>query len=169
MFSGKSDVLIKAIKRLILSKGGDEIIVFKPSIDTRQNNILSRTGANIPAISIDYPIEAVGYIKEETVVCFDEVQFFDDSIVKIIEELIKEGKTVICSGLDLNSNGQPFGPMPKLLAFADKVRKLKAVCEICKEDATRTYKTSGSDKLIEVGSDIYIPLCNKCFYKKFKG
>lgn len=141
MFSGKSEELIRRLKRAKIAK--QTVQVFKPSIDDRFSSIevVSHTGDKIEAIPVSESKEILGKVKKDTdVVGIDEAQFFDDNLILVARELAKKGKRVIIAGLDMDFRGEPFGPMPKLLAIADEILKLHAICIVCGEEATMTQR-----------------------------
>jgi Thymidine kinase len=174
MFAGKSEELMRRINRAKIAN--KSVVVFKPDIDTRYSTveIVSHSGAKCSAIPIPPQIlfgQLKGKypkIKETNVVAFDEGQFFGSQFPEICERLVKEGKRVIVAGLDLNFRGEPFGPMPILLALADEVLKLTAICSVCGEPATRTQRLIGgkpaSSKSPEVligGKETYEARCRE--------
>src|SRR5579859_2046927 len=141
MFSGKSEELIRRVKRSQLAKLN--VIVFKHSLDDRFTTeyIKSHNGNQFEAIPIDNPSTILAVAeKDNDVVGIDEVQFFDQSIINVICSLIDSGKRVIAAGLDLDFRGVPFGPMPTLMAIADHTTKLKAVCIECGGEAHFTQR-----------------------------
>ena len=122
MFSGKSEELIRRIRRAEIAR--QKVQVFKPAIDDRfhQSDVVSRTTLSVQAIPVEKAVDIVQQLRDSTrIVGIDEVQFFDDAITEIARKLVRRGIRVICSGLDQYSNGDPFGPMPELLALADCV------------------------------------------------
>lgn len=169
MFAGKSEELIRRIKTLSYTKM--KIIAFKPAIDDRYDKtaIASHDGAKYEAYAIKNAQSILELVKEDTqVVAIDEIQFFDMSIVKICEELADRGIRVIAAGLDLDFKGEPFGPMPELLARAEFVTKLSAVCTVCGCAATRTQRlidgkpADFNDPIIKVGAkENYEARCRK--------
>ncbi|MFA5560146.1 MAG: thymidine kinase [Acholeplasmataceae bacterium] len=141
MFAGKTEELIRRIRRLEYAK--QSVLVFKPKIDTRysENEIISHNMSRNPSIVIQNSEEIYDYVKEDTdAVVIDEAQFFDDGIVQIIENLADQGKRIIVGGLDRNFRGEPFGPMPQILARAEFVTKLTAICVKSGLPATRTQR-----------------------------
>ena len=159
MFAGKSEELIRRVKTLSYTKM--KIIAFKPAIDDRYDKtaIASHDGAKYEAYAIKNAQSILELVKQDTqVVAIDEIQFFDMSIVKICEELADRGIRVIAAGLDLDFKGEPFGPMPELLARAEFVTKLSAVCTVCGCAATRTQRlidgkpADFNDPIIKVGA-----------------
>jgi len=140
MFSGKSEELIRRLKRAQIAK--QKIIIFKPKIDDRyhKSNVVSHSGLEIEAQAVAAPIEILFDAKEYDVVGIDEIQFFNKDIVTIINSLIIVGKRVIVSGLDQDYRQMPFGIVPDLMALADKIDKLAAICVKCGADATTTQR-----------------------------
>jgi len=161
MFAGKTEELIRRIKRLEYAK--QNVLVFKPQIDTRYDaaeEIVSHNLSKKPSIIIDKSIEIYDYVKPETdAVVIDEVQFFDNNIIEIAETLADRGIRVIVGGLDSDFRGEPFGPMPQLLARAEFVTKLTAICVKSGLPATRTQRIINgkpahySDPTILVGAN----------------
>ncbi len=170
MYSGKSEELIRRLKRAKIAK--QEVIVFKPCIDNRYSNedVVSHSGISIRAISINHTEEIHKYITDETqVVGIDEVQFFDEGIVDVALKLADKGIRVIVAGLDMDFKAEPFGPVPELLARAEFVNKLQAVCMKCGAPATRTQRLINKeparydDPIILVGAaESYEARCRKC-------
>lgn len=160
MFAGKTEELIRRIKRLEYAK--QNVLVFKPTIDNRyaKEEIVSHNLSKKPSIIIDKSVEVMTYIHDDTdAVVIDEVQFFDHDIVAIAEKLADQGIRVIVGGLDRDFRGEPFGPMPELLARAEFVTKLTAICVKSGLPATRTQRiingkpANYSDPTILVGAD----------------
>ncbi|WP_398506983.1 thymidine kinase [Thermoanaerobacterium thermosaccharolyticum] len=170
MFSGKSEELIRRIKRAKIAK--QKVQVFKPAIDDRYSidKVVSHNGDNMHAISIVKASEILTYAEEDTdVFAIDEVQFFDSEIVDIVKEIADSGKRVICAGLDMDFRGEPFGPTPELMAIAEFVDKLTAICMKCGNPATRTQRlingrpANYDDPIIMVGAkESYEARCRKC-------
>jgi len=171
MFSGKSDELIRRIKRALIAR--QRVLVFKPGIDDRYHraDVASHDGRRAGAIPVRDSSELRQHLAEPLpdVVAIDEAQFFDVGLIKVVLELADKGVRVICAGLDLDFRGEPFGIMPDLLARAEYVEKLYAVCPACGAPATRTQRfVNGKparydDPVILVGaSETYEPRCRKC-------
>lgn len=170
MYSGKSEELIRRLKRAKIAK--QEVIVFKPSIDNRysQEDVVSHSGVAIQAVAINDLNKIWDYILPQTqVVGFDEVQFFEEGIIEIVIKLADKGIRVICAGLDMDFKAVPFGVMPELLARAEFVDKLQAVCVKCGDPATRTQRIIDGkparfdDPVILVGAtESYEARCRKC-------
>ena len=159
MFSGKSEELIRRVNRLKYAK--INFLVFKPMIDTRSTQIKSRNGLTVKAINISNidKIKDIVLKFKPQVVIFDEIQFFDKKITVLLNELANEGMRIIASGLDKDFRGIPFGPMPELLAYADKITKLQAVCLDCGKDAIYTQRLVNgkaahyNEPIIKIGSE----------------
>lgn len=170
MFAGKTEELIRRVKRLEYAK--QNILVFKPSLDNRyaQNEVVSHNNNRTRSINIHVASEIMKYVEPETnVVAIDEVQFLDEEAVDICEYLADHGIRVIVSGLDRNFRGEPFSFMPKLLAIAEDVTKLSAICVVCHTPATRTQRivngkpANYNDPIILVGAkDTYEARCRHC-------
>ncbi|WAA12192.1 thymidine kinase [Fervidibacillus halotolerans] len=167
MFSGKSEELIRRVRRCHFAK--QKVAVFKPKIDDRysKEEVVSHNGEAVRARPIRNAEEIYNYITTEIdCIAVDEVQFFDDTIVDVAQHLADEGYRVILAGLDQDFRGEPFGPMPKLLSIAEQLTKLQAVCSICGAPASRTQRliegkpASYYDPVILVGaSESYEPRC----------
>ncbi|MBU8787626.1 MULTISPECIES: thymidine kinase [Bacillus] len=167
MFSGKSEELIRRVKRATFAK--QEVKVFKPAIDNRysRDSIVSHNGTAIVCHSITSPKEIFEHISEKTdVIGVDEVQFFDETIVTALNTLADQGYRVIAAGLDQDFRGEPFGVVPDLMALAETVTKLQAVCSVCGSPASRTQRlingkpASYHDPIILVGaSEAYEARC----------
>ena len=172
MSCGKTEELLRRIKRAIIAK--KKVKVISPEIDTRAKGdyIESRNGLWLDAIKVKTSQEILRVVKEEDeVIAIDELQFFDEHIVDVIAKLMKDGKKVIGAGLDLDFKAEPFGYMPELLALADKVDKLTAICMKCgSEYGTRTQRlingepADKSSPLIMIGGDeTYEARCLDCY------
>lgn len=167
MFSGKSEELIRRVKRAQFAK--QKIAVFKPKIDNRysEHSVVSHNGASFIAKPISHSIEIMHHVEPEIdVIAIDEVQFFDEGIVRVIQQLADSGYRVIAAGLDQDFRGEPFGQMPALMAIAEQITKLQAVCTVCGSPASRTQRlidgkpASYYDPIILVGaSEAYEPRC----------
>ncbi len=170
MFAGKTEELIRRIKVLEFAK--KEIMVFKPVIDNRYSDtkVVSHAGSSVESHVINKASEILDLVKETTqVVAIDEVQFFDDEICSVCNELADRGIRVMAAGLDTDFRGEPFGPMPQLMTEAEFVTKLAAVCNKCGAPATRTQRiidgkpASYNDPIILVGaSESYEARCRHC-------
>ncbi len=170
MYSGKSEELIRRIRRVKIAR--QKVKVFKPLIDNRysKSDVVSHSGDSIEAISIDHPEEMFAKITDDTdVIGIDEIQFFHPEIVGICEKLADDNKRVIVAGLDRDFRGEPFTPVPELMARAEYIDKLHAICVICGDPATRTQRlidgkpASYDDPVIMVGSqEVYEARCRYC-------
>ena len=167
MFSGKSEELIRRLRRGIYAK--QKVIVFKPAIDDRyhKEKVVSHDGNEIEAINISTSREILNQdLDNVDVIGIDGVQFFDGEIVNIVEQLAKNGHRVVVAGLDMDFRGEPFEPMPKLLAVSEQVTKLQAVCAVCGSPSSRTQRLINGepakidDPIILVGAnESYEPRC----------
>src|SRR2546429_2084403 len=170
MFSGKSEELIGRVKRAIIARRA--VQVFKPAIDDRFGAALVRShaGDSFVARPVRVGVDITRSVEPETsVVGIDEVQFFDSDIVDVVRSLVASGRRVICAGLDLDFRGEPFGAVPVLLALAERVEKLEAICVVCGEAATRTQRIVDGipafydDPIIVVGAnEAYEARCRSC-------
>jgi len=170
MFSGKTEELIRRLRRAQIAK--QKVQVFKPAIDTRyaDREVTSHNGLQIEAIPVKGTTELRDRIASDTtVVAIDEAQFFDDAVIQLCTKLADEGLRVIVAGLDLDFRGEPFGPMPALMAQAEQVDKLQAICVKCSGPASRTQRlidgepAAFDDPVILVGaSEVYEARCRGC-------
>ncbi|MCU9613316.1 thymidine kinase [Caldibacillus lycopersici] len=167
MFSGKSEELIRRVRRCHFAK--QKVAVFKPKIDDRysKEEVVSHNGEAVIAIPISHAEEIYTHIsKDIDVIAIDEAQFFNESLVDIVQDLANSGYRVILAGLDQDFRGEPFGPIPALLSIAEQISKLQAVCAVCGSPASRTQRlindrpASYFDPVILVGaSESYEPRC----------
>jgi len=168
MFSGKSEELLRRLKRADIAKRKYALV--KPAIDSRysEDEVVSHSGRKLPCHAIESPWDVFNHINSATkIVAFDEAQFFDDRLIRVVDALVKEGRRVVIAGLDMDSNGAPFGPMPELLALAEEVYKITAVCEICGEPATHSHRLSTDAGLVLVGAgEHYQARCREHWQKK---
>lgn len=170
MFSGKSEELIRRVRRV--SFGKLTVQVFKPALDNRysEEEVVSHNGTKVCATPVKTSVDILDLVKLDTqVVAVDEVQFFDEGIVGVVDGLANRGIRVICAGLDQDFRGEPFGPIQPLMALAEEVTKLQAVCPCCGSPASRTQRlingepASYTDPIILVGaSESYEPRCRHC-------
>ena len=164
MFSGKTEELIRRIHRAEYAR--QKIQVFKPKIDNRyeKDQIVSHNKMKTPSEIVVTSDDIHNLVKYDTeVVAIDEVQFFDDDIVKLCNNLADSGKRVIVAGLDQDFTGKPFEPIPKLLAIAEYISKLSAICVICGNPASRTQRVTKNKETVLVGTtDIYEARCRNC-------
>lgn len=167
MFSGKTEEMIRRLRRAVIAK--QKVQVFKPVIDNRYHieKVTSHAGVDFEAVPIDSSAEIVSsLLPHTTVVGIDEAQFFDDGIIQVIDQLANNGIRVIVTGLDMDFRGEPFGCIPILMAKADQVDKLHAICMVCGETAGRTQRLVDGkpahyhDPIVIVGaSEMYEARC----------
>lgn len=169
MFSGKTEELIRRLKRAKFANLKVEI--FKPKIDTRYSDVevVSHQGSAIMSTPVESSSSILLLAGDVDVVGIDEAQFFDANIVNVAQQLADNGIRVICAGLDTDFRGVPFGPMPALMAVAEHVTKVHAICVKCGDPANHSHRLTLSDKLVELGEkESYEPLCRHCFNKCMK-
>jgi len=166
MFSGKTEELIRRLRRAEIARQNVEI--FKPSIDTRYSatEVVSHDEKSIRSTVVDNSATILLYCCEADVIGIDEAQFFDNGLVDVCNQLADMGKRVIVAGLDMDFKGKPFGPVPGIMASAEFVTKLHAVCMRCGNLAHFSHRLSGKEELVLLGEKlIYEPLCRECFQK----
>lgn len=166
MFSGKTEELLRRIKRARFAN--QKIELFKPSVDTRydETEVVSHDATAMISTPVNNSAEILIYVNLETVevVGIDEVQFFDEGIVQVCKKLADAGIRVIVAGLDMDYLGQPFGPMPQLMACAEYVTKVHAICVHCGDLAQYSHRLVADQKQVLLGEkDSYEPLCRHCF------
>lgn len=151
MFAGKSDYMIRHVQRA--ARARKKVLVFKPAIDDRhgRSEVVSHDGHRVQAISVPSSAAIEPLAVDAEVVGIDEAQFFDDGLVEVCRALAASGKRVIVAGLDMDFKGEPFGSMPRLLAAAEFVSKVHAVCTVCGETATRSQRIVDSSVQVVVG------------------
>ncbi|MBU3200087.1 thymidine kinase [Clostridium estertheticum] len=177
MYSGKSEELIRRIRRTKIAK--QKVQVFKPEIDNRysKDDVVSHCGEKEEAVRVKSSLQILDLLDADTqVIAIDEVQFFDKGIIDIITSLADNNKRVICAGLDMDFRGEPFGPIPALLAIAEFVDKIQAICVVCGNPATRTQRLINGkpakyeDKIVLIGAtESYEARCRKCHIVPKKG
>ena len=140
MFCGKTDEMLRLLRRFSIA--GRQVVLVKPRLDTRTDEVtvVSRSGAEHRAVTVDRSAEIEAAVGMADIVAIEEGQFFDEGLPEVVETLAAGGKQVIVTGLDRDFRGVPFGTMPRLLALADQVTKLTAICRVCGEPATRTQR-----------------------------
>ena len=166
MFSGKTEELIRRLKRAKIAR--QKVEIFKPRIEVRysEEEVVSHDANAIQSTPVDSASNILLLVSEVEVVGIDEAQFFDDGLVDVCNQLAYGGIRVIIAGLDMDYRGIPFGPIPKLLSIAEYVTKVHAICVRCGTLANYTHRLSEDDKLIVLGeTDIYEPLCRGCYAK----
>jgi len=170
MFSGKTEELIRRVRRAKIAR--QQVQVFKPAMDTRYTTeaVTSHNGLGVEAVPVQSAAEIELQIRPETsVVAIDEVQFFGWEITELCEKLAYRGVRVIAAGLDMDFRGEPFGPMPVLMAQAERVEKLQAICVVCGNPASRTQRLINGQPaaydepvILVGGSESYEARCRKC-------
>ncbi len=164
MFSGKTEELIRRIKRALYGK--QRVQVFKPGIDNRYDelNVVSHSQLKVVATPVSRPDEILQLLRPDTeVVGIDEVQFLGPDVVQVCEAMARKGLRVICAGLDQDYQGKPFEPMPQLLAVAEYITKELAICVVCGNPANRSQRLADSQERVLVGAaSSYEARCRKC-------
>ena len=166
MFSGKTEELIRRLKRATFAK--QRVEIFKPAIDVRYSteDVVSHDRNSIPSTPVDSSASILLFTSEIDVVGIDEAQFFDEGLVDVCNELANQGIRVIIAGLDMDFKGIPFGPMPALCAIADEVSKVHAICVKCGNLAYISHRTIENEKRVLLGEKMeYEPLCRECYLK----
>ncbi len=164
MFSGKTEELIRRLRRAIIAR--QKVAIFKPRIDNRYSadHLVSHSELKIASRVVEHPQEILELALESQVVGIDEAQFFDADLVRVCQKLANMGKRVIVAGLDMDFRGEPFEPLPQLMATAEYVTKTSAICVICGNPAHFTQrKTHDSERVIVGAADIYEARCRNCF------
>ncbi len=164
MFSGKTEELIRRVRRAQIAR--QTVAIIKPRIDTRHSadQIVSHSDARFPATVVGSSADIPALIADVQVVGIDEGQFFDAGLVEVAEQLADSGKRVIIAGLDQDYRGKPFEPMPQLLAVAEYITKTLAICMRCGNPADRTQRLGGSEQRVLVGArEAYEARCRRCF------
>jgi thymidine kinase len=164
MFSGKTEELIRRLTRARIAK--QRVEIFKPEIDKRYDdtNVVSHNENSIRSIPVQNASQILLYIDGMDVVGIDEAQFLDDDLPAVCNYIANQGIRVIVAGLDMDFQGKPFGPIPALMATAEYVTKVHAICMRCGELAHYSHRTIASEKLVVLGEmDNYEPLCRKCY------
>lgn len=166
MFSGKTEELIRRMKRAKFAK--QKVDIFKPAIDVRYSveNVVSHNSQSINSTPVDSSASIMLLATNTDVVGIDEAQFFDNGLVDVCNKLANEGVRVIVAGLDMDFKGNPFGPIPQLCAIADEVSKVHAICVKCGQLASFSHRTVDVDKQVLLGETAeYEPLCRVCYNK----
>jgi thymidine kinase len=164
MFSGKTEELIRRMKRAQFAK--QKVEIYKPCIDVRYSDdkVVSHDSHSIPSKPINSPACMLQIAEDVEVVGIDEAQFFDSSLVEVVQTLANRGIRVIIAGLDTDFMGKPFGPMPALMAVAEDIQKVHAICVKCGSPANHSHRLIASDALVVLGEkDEYEPLCRHCY------
>lgn len=166
MFSGKTEELIRRLKRARIAR--QRVEIFKPSIDTRYSDeeVVSHDSNSIASTPVDSARSILLMASNAEVVGIDEAQFFDEGLVEVCNDLAREGKRVIVAGLDMDFRGVPFGPMPALCAIAEEVTKVHAICVRCGHLAYVSHRIVDNEHRVLLGEKAeYEPLCRHCYEK----
>lgn len=169
MFSGKTEELIRRLRRAQFA--GLKVEIFKPSLDKRysENRVVSHDEKSIISTPVDNASAILLFVGDVNVVGIDEAQFFDNSIVDVCNKLADNGIRIVIAGLDMDFMGKPFGPMPALLAIAEYVTKVHAICMRCGNLAQYSFRKSEEDQIVVLGEkDKYEPLCRNCYNEILK-
>jgi len=165
MFSGKSEELIRRIRRAQIAR--QRVQLFKPKLDDRysEDEIVTHSQQRLPSTPVSSSLAILDRLEDKTeVVGIDEAQFFDENITEVCNRLANLGKRVIVAGLDMDFRGEPFEPIPRLMAVAEYVTKQLAICMCCGNPANHTYRLTDDPQKIVVGSqDTYEARCRQCF------
>ncbi len=170
MFSGKTEELIRRLRRAQFAK--QKVEIFKPQIDTRyhEEKVVSHSGNEIHSTPVPSSSNILLLATDVDVVGIDEAQFFDMELVNVVNQLADSGVRVIIAGLDMDFKGQPFGPMPALLACAEYVTKVHAICMTCGSLAHISHRKTAETNLVVLGeTESYEPLCRDCYNEAHKG
>ena len=166
MFSGKTEELIRRLNRAFIAN--QKVEIFKPAVDKRYDKvkIVSHKDSSITSTPVNFANDILLRVSDSEVVGIDEAQFFDEEIVTVADKLANDGKRVIVAGLDMDFKGNPFKPMDALMAKAEYITKVHAVCMKCGNVASYSHRRTKSEKTIVLGEkDIYEALCRSCFYE----
>ncbi len=167
MFSGKTEELIRRLKRARIAN--QRVEIYKPAVDTRykEQEIVSHDENSIPSMPVENASAILLLHQHADVIGIDEAQFFDPGLTDVCNELASQGTRIIVAGLDMDYTGKPFGPLPGLLATAEYITKLHAICARCGNLANYSWRKTTADKQIVLGeTDIYEPRCRYCFQLK---
>lgn len=165
MFSGKTEELIRRLKRAKIAN--QKVEIFKPNADTRYDNqkVVSHDANSILSIPVDHSSKILEHAEGVSVIGIDEAQFFDHDLPDVCQSLALRGIRVIVAGLDMDYRGQPFGPMPNLLAVAEYITKVHAICHHCGNLATHSYRLSTESDTVVLGEkDRYEARCRTCYH-----
>jgi thymidine kinase len=170
MFSGKTEELIRRLKRAKIAR--QKVEIFKPIVDNRYSvtEVVSHDENAIQSIPVSNSSKILDLASDVQVVGIDEAQFFDDGLIEVCNNLADRGIRVIVAGLDMDYKGRPFGPIPGLMAIAEYITKVHAICQRCGDLAQYSFRKSKEEELVLLGEqDEYEPLCRKCYIRAIKG
>lgn len=166
MFSGKTEELLRRLNRALIAR--QKVEIFKPAVDTRYHdqNVVSHNANAIRSTPVQFSEDILLLAANSDIVGIDEAQFFDEDLVEVCAKLADGGKRVIVAGLDMDFSGKPFGPMPQLLAVAEYVTKVHAICMKCGDIAHYSYRLAPNKNTVMLGEkDTYEARCRRCFLK----
>ena len=166
MFSGKTEELIRRLKRATIAR--QKVEIFKPKIDVRysENEVVSHDENSIRSTPVENSANILLLAGDSDVIGIDEAQFFDKGLTEVVNKLANLGVRIIVAGLDMDFKGKPFGPIPDLMAIADHITKVHAVCVRCGSIAQFSFRTSIKDQVVLLGEkESYEPLCRRCYIK----
>jgi len=169
MFSGKTEELIRRLKRAKIAN--QKVEIFKPTIDTRydETEVVSHNQNSISSTPVSSSLNILLMNDDADVIGIDEAQFFDQELIFVCEKLAEQGTRVIIAGLDMDYLGKPFGPMPALMAIAEYVTKVNAICMVCGDIATHSFRKTNENNLVMLGEkDTYEARCRFCFNEGMK-
>ena len=164
MFSGKTEELLRRLKRAEFAKM--KIAVFKPKVDSRYDNekVVSHDKNTILSIPVKKAEDILTHVNEVQIVAIDEAQFFNKDLIRVCNTLANKGKRIIIAGLDMDFLGKPFGVMPQLLAIAERITKVHAICIDCGANASHSFRKTTDKELVKLGEkNEYKALCRNCF------
>lgn len=167
MFSGKTEELIRRLNRVLIAQ--QQVEIFKPTLDKRysKKKVVSHNENTIHSTPVNFASDILLRVGNCEVVGIDEAQFFDEEIVNVANQLANQGKRVIVAGLDMDFMGKPFYPMNQLMAIAEYITKVHAICMECGNIASYSYRRTKSTQTVVLGEkDVYEALCRNCFYEK---
>jgi thymidine kinase len=162
MFSGKTEELLRRVRRARIAR--QRVVVFKPKVDVRYapDEVVSHTDDRIPCVPVVHATDILHHVDDVDVVGIDEAQFFDAELVAVVERLADEGRRVIVAGLDQDFRGRPFEPIPELLARAEEITKMLAVCTVCGGPASRSQRLVRGDSRVLLGAtETYEARCRR--------
>ncbi len=169
MFSGKTEELIRRLNRARIA--GLKVEIYKPTVDTRyhETEIVSHNANSIPSNPVSSALNILLMNKDADVIGIDEAQFFDDSLLYVSQTLAEKGVRVLVAGLDMDYLGKPFGPMPALMSVAEYVTKVHAICMVCGDLATHSFRKVGDNSQVMLGEkDTYEARCRHCYNEGMK-
>ncbi len=165
MFSGKTEELLRRLRRARIAN--QKVVIFKPALDNRyaEDKVVSHDANSLKAIPVASSKQMAAQAKDCDVVGVDEAQFFDDDLVQVVQQMALQGRRVIVAGLDMDFRGKPFGPIPALLAVAEYITKLHAICQQCGNLATHSFRLSANQETVELGAkETYEARCRTCYH-----